>query len=60
MNAIKKILKKRDILPQMCKVVSSQDPESKPIDLNVDLEALSNVRYFSKHFINGYIRIFYF
>uniref|UniRef100_A0A0N5APQ1 non-specific serine/threonine protein kinase n=1 Tax=Syphacia muris TaxID=451379 RepID=A0A0N5APQ1_9BILA len=41
-DAIIKILMKRDILPQMCKVVSCQDPDSKPIDLNVDLEALSN------------------
>ncbi|KAL3981872.1 Protein tyrosine kinase family protein [Acanthocheilonema viteae] len=41
-DAIAKILEKRAILPQMCRVCIGSDPSSPRIDLSMDLETLSN------------------
>ncbi|KAM3726997.1 Raf [Dirofilaria immitis] len=41
-DAIAKILEKRAILPQMCRVCIGGDPSSPRIDLSMDLETLSN------------------
>ncbi|VDN18422.1 unnamed protein product [Gongylonema pulchrum] len=42
-DAIAKILEKRAILPQMCRVCVGADPSSPRVDLSMDLETLSSV-----------------
>ncbi|EYB92057.1 hypothetical protein Y032_0198g1611 [Ancylostoma ceylanicum] len=40
-DAISKLLKKRNITPQLCHVNVSEDPRSEQIDLNEDLESIA-------------------